>query len=332
MASDSLQVNDTTYAGTFGPNYILPALYGMDSINKGVLWVQDGIVKQHTIGRIDFSNPWQSRTADPVDGNGTITVDGRQLIPQDMMLFQPFNPRDLETHWEAEKLNPQILDRSIPPTFENFLTAMIVGRAHEQEENQVWMGSTTYTAAPGSAGNGQLVFYDGLMKTMINDSGVYKTGSASTISASNVIAAFQDLYAAAATNNKALLTNPKKYQRMKFLVSINTDLFYESALTDTTYKNNNTTDKGIRMYKGFEVVPLAGMPDNTVVFTEVAGDINGNLWYGLNSILDDNFQLARVTTFSERFAIKMLKKSCVNYGFSNKVFVYTTLTTSTFTA
>lgn len=332
MASDSLQVNDTTYAGTFGPNYILPALYGMDSVNKGVLWVQDGIAKKHTIGRMDFSNPWQARQADPVDGNGDITVDGRVLEPKDMMLFQPFNPRDLEAHWEAEKLSPQILDRSLPQTFENFMTALIVGRAHEQEENQVWMGSEAYTAAVGTSGNGQLKFYDGLLRQMILDASVYKTAGAATLTANNVIASMQDLYTATAVNNKALLTNPKKYQRMKFLVSINTDLLYETALTDTTFKNNNTTEKGIRMYKGFEVVPLAGIPDNTIVFTEVAGDINGNLWYGLNSVLDDNFQLSRVSNFSERFAIKMLKKSCVNYGFSNKVFLYTTLTSATFTA
>lgn len=333
--TDSLVVSDTTYAGTFAPYFILPATFAMDSVNKGALFVQDGIKKQHTIGRIDFTNPWQPRVATPTVGNGNITLDGRLLQPRDQMLFQPFNPRDLEAHWEAEKLSPTLLTRELPNTIENYITALVVRRALEQVENEIWMGSTNYAdnvAVPITDSRYQLQFFDGFMKKLIADATVYQTTSPVALTGSNIGAALLDLYTAAAVNNKALLANPARYERMKFLVSINTDLVYEDFLTTQPYKNNDTTEKGIRKYKGYEILPLAGLPDNTIIFTEAIAATDGNLWLGMNSVLDENFQLARLLPSSELFFVKMLMKMDVQYGFANKIFMYTTLTAADFIA
>jgi len=333
--TDSLVINDTTYAGTFAPYFILPATFEMDSVNKGVMFVQDKIKKKHTIGRIDFNSPWQPRVADPVAGGGDITIDGRVLDPQDQMLFQPFNPRDLESHWEAEKLSPTLLTRELPNTIENYVTALIVRRALEQVENEIWMGSTQYQNNPNvpvSDPRYQLQFFDGMMKKIVNDAAVFQVPSPVTLTSANIGAAMLALYQAVASNNKALIANVSRYTRMKFLMSINTQLLYEDFLTTQPFKNNDTTERGINKYKGYEVVALAGMPDNTIIFTEAIAATDGNLWFGLNSVSDETFQLARLVPSSERFFVKMLMKMDVNYGFSNKIFCYTTLTANSFIA
>lgn len=328
---DSLVVNDTTYAGTFAPYFILPAMFGMDTYNKGTVYLKDGIKKKHTIGKIDFSQPLQARVATPTASGGNITIDGNVLDPQDVMVYQELNPRDLETHWSSEELSQTLLTRQLPPTIENYISLMIVGRAFEQYENCIWMGSTTYTATPGSTGNGQLVWFDGLMKKFVNDGSVYKTASPVALTSANVAGAFLDLYNAVALNNKALLANPNRYTRMKFLVSYATWLLYEDYQSSQPYKNINVTQAGVYSYKSFEIVPLAGMPDDTIIFTEAMASPEGNLWLGMNSILDENFMLARLFPNSELFFFKMLMKMDVNYGFSNKVFMYTTLTSGSFT-
>lgn len=333
--ADSLVINDTTYAGTFAPYFILPAIYGIDTVNKGCIFVQDGIKKKTTIGTLDFTRPWQPRVSNPVNSGGNIVVDKRVLDPQDLMLYQEFNPRDLESHWEAEKLSPTLLARELPATFENYVTALIVGRAMEQNENQIWMGSVNYqdnVFVPPTDSRYQLQFFDGLLKQMIADAGVYQSTSPVTLTSSNIGTALQDLYQAVATNNKALLANANKYSRMKFAMSVNSDLIYEEYLTTQPYKNNNTTDAGIRKYKGFEIVPLAGFPDNTILFTEMMNSTEGNLKLGLNSVSDDTFLLARVNAANEAFFIKMLSKMAVNYGLANKTFLYTTLTAADFVA
>lgn len=335
----SLVISDTSYAGTFASYFWLPATFGMDSFEKGILYPQDGIKKSHTIGRVDFANPLQQRTATPTS-SGTYTIDGRVLTPNDMMLYTEFNPRDFEQHWLAEQLSPTLLARELPVTAENYMMQIGLNRAFEQIENGIWMGSTTYTAAIGTSGNGQLKFFDGFMKKMVNDSAVLKVASPFPLTTAptagslyNIVDALEALLTLAAVNKKALLSRASRYKRLKFLVSINTEQIYQKYLTTTlTFKGNNTTEQAINKYKGYDIVPLAGMPDDTILFAEALDDTSSNLYVGMNSMEDNNLQLQRLQANSELFFLKGLMKFDVQYGFSDQAFLFTTLVTGSFTA
>lgn len=335
----ALVISDTAYAGTFASYFWLPATFGMDTIQKGAVYVQDGIKKSHTIGRVDFANPLQPRTATPTTG-GTYTIDGRSLTPLDIMFYTEFNPRDFEQHWLSEQLSPTLLARELPVTAENYMLQIGLNRALEQIENAIWMGSTTYTAAAGSTGNGQLKFFDGFLKKMVNDSAIYQVASPLTLSAAassgsvyNIADAFNALLVLVATNKKALLSRPTRYERMKFLVSVNTEQIWQTFITTSlTFKGVNTTDRGINKFKGYEIVPLAGFPDDTILFCESLDDTSSNLYVGMNSTEDNQLQLQRLQANSELFFLKGLMKYDVQYGFSEQIFLFTTLTTGSFTA
>jgi len=334
----ALVINDTTYAGTFASYFWLPATFGMDTIQKGCVYVQDGIKKKHTIGRVDFANPLQARTATPTT-SGTFTVDGRSLEPQDLMVYTEFNPRDYEQHWLAEELSPTLLARELPVTAENYMMQIGLERAFEQVELGLWMGSLDYTAIPGSTGNGQICFFDGFMKKLLADTAVKQvpsplplTAAVSSVSVYNIVDAFNALLQLCATNKKALLSRPTRYKRLKFFVSINTEQIYQTFITTTqTFKGVNTTEQGINKFKGYEIVPLAGLPDDTIIFCEGLDDVSSNLYVGMNSTEDNNLQLMRLQNNSELFFLKGLMKFDVQYGFSEQVFVYTTLTSASFT-
>jgi hypothetical protein len=335
----SLVIADTTYAGTFASYFWLPATFGMDTVQKGIVYVQDGIKKQHTIGRVDFTQPLQPRQATPTNA-GSFKVDGRVLNPNDLMVYTEFNPRDYEAHWLSEQLSPTLLARELPVTAENYMMMIALERAFEQIETGLWMGSTTYTAVPGSAGNGQICFFDGFLKKMINDAAVQQVSSPAPLSAAatgggvyNIADAFNALISLVATTKKALLARAKRYERMKFLVSINTEQIWQTFITTTlTFKGVNTTERGINKFKGYEICPIAGMPDNTIIFCEALADTTSNLYVGMNSAEDNNLQLQRLQNNSELFFLKGLMKYDVQYGFSEQVFLFTTLTSSTFTA
>ncbi|MFA5727125.1 MAG: hypothetical protein WC886_05750 [Saccharofermentanaceae bacterium] len=334
----ALVINDTTYAGTFASYFWLPATFGMDTIQKGCVYVQDGIKKKHTIGRVDFANPLQARTATPTT-SGTFTVDGRSLEPQDLMVYTEFNPRDYEQHWLAEELSPTLLARELPVTAENYMMQIGLERAFEQVELGLWMGSLDYTAIPGSTGNGQICFFDGFMKKLLADTAVKQvpsplplTAAVSSVSVYNIVDAFNALLQLCATNKKALLSRPTRYKRLKFFVSINTEQIYQTFITTTqTFKGVNTTEQGINKFKGYEIVPLAGLPDDTIIFCEGLDDVSSNLYVGMNSTEDNNLQLMRLQNNSELFFLKGLMKFDVQYGFSEQMFVYTTLTSASFT-
>jgi hypothetical protein len=134
-----------------------------------------------------------------------------------------------------------------------------------------------------------------------------------------------------ATNQKALLSRPSRYERLKFFVSINTEQIYQTYITTTQqFKGVNTTDKGINKFKGYEIVPLAGLPDDTIIFCEGLADTTSNLYVGMNSTEDNALQLMRLQNNSELFFLKGLMKYDVQYGFSDEIFLYTTLTASSF--
>lgn len=333
----ALAMNDVTYAGTFASYFWLPATFGMDTIQKGAVYVQDGIKKAYTIGRLDFSSPLQRRTATPTTG-GTFTIDGRSLNPQDIMLYAEFNPRDFEQHWLAEQLSPTLLAREVPIEAENYMMQMALNRAFEQIETCLWQGSTTYTAIDGSTGNGQLKWFDGLIKKMVNDAAVVKfaspfalTNGVTSGSATNILEALDGLIDLAAANKKAVLANSGRFKRLKFVVSVATEQIYQKATTTgLTFKGQLAQSGETMPWKGFQVVTCAGMADNTIVFTEATDASDSNLYVGCNSSEDNNLQLQKLQPNSELFFLKGLMKYDVQYAFSEEVFLFTTLTTGSF--
>lgn len=333
--NDSLVINDTTYAGMVAPQFVLPAMFNWDTYNKGMVYLKDGIKKKYTIPTMDFTHPLQPRIATPSGSGGNVEVGARTLEPKDIMAYQEMNPRNFEVHWDAENLSQTLLSRTLPQTAENYIMLLLLGRSFEQFEVMTWMGSTNYAnnvAVPSSDDRYQIQFIDGFIKRFLADSSVYKVSNPLALTSSNIGTALNSLYNAVATYNKALLARPDKYSRMKFGVSILTATIYEEYLTTQPYKNNDTTDKGLNRWKGFDVVPLAGLPDNTIVFTEMLANTDGNLWIGMNSVSDENFMLARLLPNSELFFFKMLMKLDINYTRPEKVFLYTTLTSADFIA
>lgn len=326
-----LVISDTTYAGTFASYFWLPATFGLDTLRKGAVYVQDGIKKKHTIGRIDFANPLQPRRATPTPvPNSQFTVDGRVLTPQDMMMYTEFNPRDYEQHWLAEQLSPTLLARELPITAENYMMQIALNRTFEQLENGIWMGSTSYqgnASYPFGNAKFQIQFFDGFIKKFLADASVVQIASPVALTAANI---GDKLALCLAATKKALLASPARYQRLKFMVSIASEQLYQQYLTNQPYKNNNTTDKGVNKFMGYDLVPLAGMPDNTIVFAEGLMDTSSNLYVGMNSMEDNNLQLQRLQNNSELFFMKGLMKYDVQYGFSDEVVLYTTLTSSDF--
>jgi hypothetical protein len=329
--AEALNIQDTSYAGTAASYMITRAVVGADTVQKGCIYVEDGIKKQRTIPRIEVSGFIQRRAATPVS-QGNVTVDGRVLIPQDYMLYYEFNPRDYEQHWYAEQLSPTLLGRELPVTAENFMVMQTMKRLNEWNELAIWRSRMEFDPAGAAvnpttkgqlATDGQYFYFDGLITKLLNDSETIQVANPVTLTSANVVAALDSCYFAVP---KALLF---KYGKMglKFHVSYYTQQLIEEAYTETEFKNNDTTEKGVNRYKGYEIEALAGMPDNTIVLCISMPDVDSNLWLGINSTDDENkMQLQRLQANSELFFIKGLMKADTQIGFTDQAVIYTTLT------
>lgn len=328
--AEALNIQDTTWSGPAASYMITRAVVGADTIEKGVIYVEDGIKKKKTIPRIEVSNFMQRRSATPTS-QGTVAVDGRVLEPQDLMLYYEFNPRDFETHFYAEQLQPKLLGRELPVTAENFMVMQTMKRLNEFFENAIHRGRKEYdtqgsavdpTSKGDVAGAAAYFYFDGLIKKALDAGDVIPVGTPVALTYSNIRDKFQ---AALNLVPKALLY---KYGKggLKFIVSYADQLKYEQALRQDAYKNQDTTESGINRYSGYDVVPVAGLPEDTFYVCIAKPDIDSNLWLGINSTEDNQLQLMRLQNNSEMFFVKGLFKMDTQIGFADQLVIYTTIT------
>lgn len=314
------------------------AVVGADTVQKGCAHVEDGIKKQFTIPRIEVSGFMQRRAATPVS-KGTISVDGKAINPLDSMLYMEFNPRDYESHWYAEQLSPSLLARELPQTAETFMMLITMKRLNEFFEYHTWRGRIQYapdganvdpTTKGAAAGDALYFYYDGLIKKLLDDATTLLVSSPATLVSGTAAGGQENILDA--MNRAYKLVPPALVGRygvegLKFIIGIPLQQVLEEAYTTfTTFKNNDTTERGINRYKGYEVVPCAGVPDNTIVVCVANPSNDSNLWIGMNSVTDEQLQIARTQNNSEIFFIKGLFKVDTQTGFPDQVVLYTKLT------
>jgi hypothetical protein len=309
---------------------ITKSVVGADTIEKGAIYIEDGIRKKKTIPRIEVSNFMQKRAATPVS-QGAVDVDGAVLEPQDMMLYYEFNPRDYEQHFYAEQLQPRLLGRELPVTAENFMMMQTMKRLNEFFEKAIWRSRVEYdpagdnvdpTTKGAAAGDASYLYFDGLVKKALDASGTLAVSSPVTLTKANV----RDKFQAGLDLVPDALLFRYGIGGLKFLVGYKTQKLYEQALREDTYKNQNTTEKGENKYSGYDVVPCAGIPDDTFVICIAKPDQDSNLWLGINSVQDNQLELKKLQANSELFFVKGLFKMDTQIGFSDQLVIYTTLT------
>lgn len=331
----SLNIVDQSYSGTYAPYMIRKAVYGMDTVKKGIVYVKSGIKKLHTIDRIDLQNPLSPRQANPTDnGNNPFTIDGRTLIPKDVQAIRIINPRDFETSQVSEQLSNTILARQVPQDIQTQMMQLLLNRCAEQFENGLWMGSEAYQGQYSDADERfQIQYFNGFLQQMVNDPLINLSSiTPVAITNANVLTIMNDLIAQATTKKKALITDEFTFRDMKFLMSATTTTLYGEALTvGTTFKGNPFDTGYTTPWRGYRVERIAGMPDNTILFCRATEDPQiSNLWVGMNSQEDWDLKIARVAPLSEEFGFLAKWKWCTNYGWADEIFMYTTLTAANF--
>lgn len=332
--AEALDIQDTTWSGPAASYMITRAVVGADTIEKGCIYVEDGIRKKKTIPRIEVSGFIQKRAATPTS-QGAVVVDGRVLTPQDLMLYYEFNPRDYEAHFYAEQLTPKLLGRDLPVTAENFMMMQTMKRLNEFFENAIHRSRVDFdptganvdpTTVGEVAGAADYFYFDGLIKKLIDTAGTSDealfVGTPVALTTANVR---DKMTEALNLVPKALLGKFGK-GGLKFVMSYADVLKYGEALRTDAYKNIRSDEKAYSQYRGYEIEMVAGLPENTFYLAIQKPDIDSNTWVGINSTEDNQLQLQRLQNNSELFFVKGLFKMDTQIGFPDQFVLYTTLT------
>ena len=304
-----LTIADVSYAGEVASNFIVKSVVGNEIVAGGHAYVKDGIKKKYTIPRFTVGDVIQDREATPKSPKGTAVVDGRTLEPEDYMLYDEFNPRDFEDHWYAAQLNKNLIDTRLPVTVESVIIQEYLKQHNKFLGKALLQSDKTGGVAP-------FKYFDGLITRAKLDILVPKVASPVVLTEANVGAAFKSTLAIVSAD---VLYDPA----LKFFVSYKTAQLWENAQQSSTFKGVDNTQAGLNRYSGRTIVPLYGMPDNTIMLGKGSADLSSNLWVGMNSTDDATVQFAKLQANSELYFIKMLMKVDTNYGFGAELALYT---------
>lgn len=306
---DGFVINDTTYAGEAASQFIVKALTGADTINSGSVYVKDGIKKKFTIPRWDanYEDFIQDRAATPVS-KGSFVVDGKDLTPQDYMIYTEFNPRDFEDHWFATQLNDTLIDRALPYSVESVVVQEVLKRHAKYFNKQIWNGDTSLTGTIYK-------YFDGFLKKA-------RTNALTNVVTSPVVLSVTNIQGELLRGYQFIPEALRYDPNMKYFVSYSTYDLYAQSQINQQFKGIDTTQEGVKKFKGKTLVPIADFPDNTYMIAKGLPTMESNLWIGLNSVADEGLQLQRLQANSELYFLKMLMKADVEIAWNEESVYY----------
>lgn len=327
----ALTVTDTTYAGEFYDAFLTKIITRFETFDKGLVKIHTGIKKELTIPILTGNSFIQAAQDPPVFG-GNMDVAGRKLITKEVMGYSEANPAKFEDHWLAVQMNPALLDRALPLTFESAVVDYHQKITSNWLERIFWQGSydgaaiTTALASGLGPGDSNLIFFDGIVK--LTKAGLAAGNkivapTAVVLTAGNIKSKFDDL--------KALIMahadGPEAYKDPNFVFVVNykTGNLYGEAVKAQTNKGDDFTGPGLRQYDGKRIVEVFGQHDDTIWAGVATTDDQSMLRLGVNEADEETkFQVAKLQANSNKIFVKMLAKMCTNIALTDQVFLYTT--------
>jgi hypothetical protein len=310
--------------------FITEAVIGMDTLAAGLLYVASGVKNdQYTFPVLSANPKLNSRATIPTDNSST-TLSNKNVVLGSFEAYEQFDPTVFENHWHQDQLTDNLLQRQLPATFVNYLTTFYTQKTFVPVEQMIHMGSVNYTASaatPADA-NYSLKYFNGIIRQALLG-GALQVASPSVITSANIIAKME---AAKALVPRAILSSAKRYNRLKYIMSVEDAQKYEDAITNSSFKNNDTTERGINKYKGYEIVVCAGIPENTFYLCEATSDVTSNLHLALTEMENLSFEINRLQNNSPLYFYKAIMKMGVGIAKFNEFVIHTTKVAADFTA
>jgi len=339
MSQNALQLNDTTYAGEAASWMLLRPVATADTVEKGCIHIAE-TKKQYHYPRLEISN-WIQRDSPTPVSSGAITVDGNIITLETFQIYLEFDPQQFSQHWYADQLQDQILDRSLPVTVETYLMKHLFEKNNQKVDGMLWRSRKEYdptnpnyytpTSKGADANDSDMYYFDGLITQALNDANTIKIAGAGALQATTATAStyilnvFQTVY----SNVPIGCLNKYGPYGLKFLVSYRTMQLMEQAYNiTTTFKNGDYASAGQKAYLGYQVVPISGFPDNTVIACLASPDQNrSNTFLAVNSTDDQSqVKLAPTLAFSDIWGLRAKMKMNVGWGFTDQTVIWTTIT------
>lgn len=339
-----------TYAGEVLEDLLAYAVESNDTFEEGLIHIKPGIQKKFTLPHVSLGSIIQDNKPTPSSTEGgtgannknTYTFSERYLEPQDFMVYLEFNPRDYEEFWRPFQPDGELIFRELDPKVQATMLRLLISKKDEYINDCIWCSrkggpddagiesdSESNVKLGGDTSAGPMKYFDGFLVRVItnvnsedpNEQATGKViiaGDTAMTTGDQVEKALQAMY-------RACPKNIRKSKKLRFVMDWDSWDLYDEYLSSKTYKYTDNTEVNKLKYKGIPIVPISGVPQNTIALGRFTNGADSCLWMGVDYASDQEaIKVDKLQNNSEMYFFQMRMKCDVNIVLPSEIVVWTT--------
>lgn len=304
----------SSFAGDVVEELMMLAVTQNEVVDGGHICVDDNIVLKRSLVRYRQSNIIQNMAATPTS-YGTLSTNERQLDPDPFLVYVEFDPNEFRNLWEFAHPKGEFVFTELNPTVQTEMLRAILeceGGVNNFMGTAILQGDKTAGVAP-------LDKFNGLIVKAVADADVIDVASPVALTGGaggNIADKLQAVYDASRV--------PVRHDPdFKILMSVIDHEKYRSYLTGQTYKSIDVTQNAPNLFHGRTLVPLVGMPENTMIATTASAKRSSNIWLGVRGVVDyTTIKVAPVQNNSDLWFFKMKMSADTQIKFGQDLVLY----------
>lgn len=326
---------------------------GNDTYKHGLIHVHTGIQHKYTIPQIQLGTIVQDNAATPTapankngisaDSLGTYTFTERFLEPKDFMIYLEFNPRDYEKYWKFAQPEGPLVFRNLDPRLQAKMLRLLIENKNTYIGDAIWLSAKTATAAKinkpesqtvigGNDSFGPLKYFDGAMARLVFNVAAAAgsdeaLGGKVTLAGSTALSGGAQVETALYTMWQQCPKQIRNNPNLRFITSWDVWDAYDKYVTSKDFKYSDNTKVNDYRFKGKEIIPIVGLPENTIILGVFSKGTDSNLWMGIDYANDENIvKIDRLQNNSELYFFQMRLKMDVNIVRPKEIVLWTNYT------
>jgi len=362
----SVNFISNSYNGEVLEDLLTYTAQGNDTFDKGLIHIEPGIQYKKTLPHIQLGKIVQDRKATPISGDtankpggvsadslGTYKITERWLEPKDFMIYLEFNPRDYEQYWRPFQPEGPLVFRELDPKVQAKMLRLLIQGKNEYVGSAIWNSALTAATVTSPAGQtviggeheyGTMKYFDGAIKRMLYNASIDGSTTAKynalsdaeknevdggqvNIVGTTALTTGEQVEAALYAIWKAVPARLRTNKNLRYATSYDVWTLYDEYLSSKTVKYTDNTKENVLQFKGKAVIPVVGVPENTIVLAVFSRDLDSNLWMGVDYSADyDAIKVEPLQANSELYFFKMNLKMDVNIVKPREIFLWTNYT------
>lgn len=274
-------------------------------VEGGHIYVSDGIRRKRALPKVRMSQIIQAPAATPTPQGG-FTYGEDVLDPDDFLVYVEFDPNDCRDLWEEFAEQGEFNFTKLNPKVQAELLRILI-----EGENGIntYMGTAIFQGDK-AAGVAPLNRFNGIVTKALANADVIDVTGYAPLTDVNIIAQMDKMYDQA---REAIRVSPN----WKLMMSYTDWEKWGRANRALSFKGPDYTSPPPMTFRGKDIVPLSGIPENTMIGTVATPDRGSNIWLGVRGIADFKaVQVEKLQANSDLwfFKLKMAADTQIKWG------------------